>query len=52
MKARGVGFSEINAAMAAAEFTTVRESNTIIASYDANKLQKPYQKYGELQLFR
>ena len=44
MKARGVGFSEINAAMAAAEFTTVRESNTIIASYDANKLQKTLSK--------
>lgn len=30
--------------MAAAEFTTVRESNTIIASYDANKLQKTLSK--------
>lgn len=44
MKARGVGFSEINAAMAAAEFTIVRESNTIIACHDDNKLRKTLKK--------
>lgn len=44
MKARGVGFSEINAAMAAAEFTVVRESNTIITCHDDNKLRKTLKK--------
>ena len=44
MKTRGCGFSEINAAMAAAEFTIIRESNTIIACYDRGKLEKTLKK--------
>ena len=44
MKTRGCGFSEINAAMAAAEFTIIRESNTIITCYDRGKLEKTLKK--------
>ena len=44
MKARGIGFSEINAAMAAAEFTTIRESNTVITCHDEGKLRKTLKK--------
>ena len=44
MKTRGCGFSEINAAMAAAEFTIIRESNTIITCYDKGKLEKTLKK--------
>lgn len=44
MKTRGCGFSEINASMAAAEFTTIRESNTIITCYDDGKLRKTLKK--------
>lgn len=44
MKTRGCGFSEINASMAAAEFTTIRESNTIITCYDKGKLDRTLKK--------
>lgn len=44
MKARGIGFSEINAAMAAAEFTIIRESNTVITCHDEGKLRKTLKK--------
>lgn len=44
MKARGIGFSEINAAMAAAEFTVIRESNTVITCHDDGKLRKTLKK--------
>lgn len=44
MKARGIGFSEINAAMAAAEFTIIAGSNTIIACHDKGKLNKTLSK--------
>ena len=44
MKARGIGFSEINAAMAAAEFTVIRESNTVITCHDEGKLRKTLKK--------
>ena len=44
MKARGIGFSEINAAMAAAQFTIIRESNTVITCHDEGKLRKTLKK--------
>ena len=44
MKARGIGFSEINASMAANQYTTVKESITMIACYDKGKLEKTLAK--------
>lgn len=44
MKARGVGFSEISASMAANQYTTVRESITMIACYDKGKLERTLSK--------
>lgn len=44
MKARSVGFSEISASMAANQYTTVRESITMIACYDKGKLERTLSK--------
>lgn len=44
MKARGIGFSEINAAMAANKYTTIRESVSLVACYDRTKLDKTLDK--------
>ena len=44
MKARGIGFSEISASMAANQYTTVRESITMIACYDKGKLERTLSK--------
>ena len=40
MKARGVGFSEISASMSANQYTTIKESITMIACYDKGKLER------------
>lgn len=44
MKARGVGFSEISASMSVNQYTTVRESITMIACYDKGKLERTLSK--------
>ncbi len=44
MKARGIGFSEISASMAANQYTTVRQSVTMIACYDKGKLERTLSK--------
>lgn len=44
MKARGIGFSEISASMAANQYTCVRESVTMIACYDKGKLERTLSK--------
>lgn len=44
MKARGIGFSEISASMAANQYTTVKESVTMIACYDKGKLERTLSK--------
>lgn len=44
MKARSIGFSEISASMAANQYTTVRESITMIACYDKGKLERTLAK--------
>lgn len=44
MKARGVGFSEINAAIAACAYTVVRESITMVTCYDEGKLKRTLSK--------
>lgn len=44
MKARGVGFSEINASIAACMYTVVRESVTMVTCYDKGKLDRTLKK--------
>jgi len=44
MKARGIGFSEISAAAAAAKYTTIKKSITLIACYDKGKLERTLAK--------
>lgn len=44
MKARGVGFSELSASMAINQYTTVKESITMIACYDKGKLERTLSK--------
>lgn len=44
MKARGVGFSEVSASMAANQYSTVKESVTMIACYDKSKLERTLSK--------
>lgn len=44
MKARSVGFSEISASMTANQYTTVRESITMVACYDKGKLDRTLSK--------
>lgn len=44
MKARSIGFSEINASMADNQYTTVKESITMIACYDRGKLDRTLSK--------
>ena len=51
MKARGVGFSEINASMAACMFTIIRQSMSIIACHDLNKVTKTLKKVWHAMAF-
>ena len=44
MKARGVGFSEINASIAACTYTTIRNSVTMVTCYDKGKLDRTLSK--------
>ena len=44
MKARGVGFSEINASMAACMFTIIRQSMSIVACHDKGKMDNTLKK--------
>ena len=44
MKARGVGFSEINAAISACTYTVIRESITMVTCYDKGKLDRTLSK--------
>lgn len=44
MKARSIGFSEINASMTDNQYTTVKESITMIACYDKGKLDRTLSK--------
>lgn len=45
MKARSIGFSEINAAIATNMYSTVPKSITMITCYDAEKLKRTYRKF-------
>lgn len=45
MKARSIGFSEINAAIATNMYSTVPQSITMITCYDAEKLKRTYRKF-------
>lgn len=45
IKARSIGFSEINAAIATNMYSTVPKSITIITCYDAEKLKRTYRKF-------
>lgn len=51
MKARGVGFSEVSASMAANQYTTIRESITMIACYDKGKLERTLSKVWDALKF-
>lgn len=44
MKARGIGFSEINASIAACSYTIIRESITMVTCYDRGKLDRTLSK--------
>ena len=44
MKARGVGFSEINASMDACMFTIIRQSMSIVACHDKGKMDNTLKK--------
>jgi hypothetical protein len=44
MKARGVGFSEINASIAACAYTVIRNSVTMVTCYDKGKLDRTLSK--------
>ncbi len=45
MKARSIGFSEINAAIATNMYSTVPNSITMITCYDVEKLKRTYRKF-------
>lgn len=45
MKARSIGFSEINASIATNMYSTVRKSITMITCYDLEKLKRTYRKF-------
>lgn len=45
MKARSIGFSEINASIATNMYSTVPKSITMITCYDAEKLKRTYRKF-------
>lgn len=45
MKARSIGFSEINAAIATNMYSTVPNSITMITCYDDKKLKRTYRKF-------
>ena len=51
MKARGVGFSEINASMAACMFTIIRQSVAIIACHDKGKMDNTLKKVWHAMAF-
>ena len=51
MKARGVGFSEINASMAACMFTIIRQSMSIIACHDQKKVGDTLKKVWHAMAF-
>lgn len=51
MKARSIGFSEINAAIATNMFITIRQSFTIITCYDDKKLKRTYRKFTHALTF-
>ena len=51
MKARGIGFSEINASMAACMFTIIRQSMSIIACHDQKKVGDTLKKVWHAMAF-
>ena len=51
MKARGVGFSEINASMSACMFTIIRQSVSIIACHDKTKMDMTLKKVWHAMAF-
>lgn len=51
MKARSIGFSEINAAIATNMFISIRQSFTIITCYDDKKLKRTYRKFTHALTF-
>lgn len=51
MKARSIGFSEINASIATNMFITVRQSTTMITCYDDKKLKRTYRKFTHALTF-
>ncbi len=51
MKARSIGFSEINASIATNMFITVRQSITMITCFDENKLKRTYRKFAHALTF-
>ena len=51
MKARSIGFSEINASIATNMFITVRQSITMITCYDDKKLKRTYRKFTHALTF-
>lgn len=51
MKARSIGFSEINAAIATNMFITIRQSITMITCYDDKKLKRTYRKFTHALTF-
>lgn len=51
MKARSIGFSEINASIATNMFITIRQSFTIITCYDDKKLKRTYRKFTHALTF-
>lgn len=51
MKARSVGFSEINASIATNMFINIRQSETVITCYDELKLKRTYKKFTHSLMF-
>lgn len=51
MKARSIGFSEISASIAINQYTTIRNSITMIACYDKGKLARTLSKAWEAMKF-
>lgn len=51
MKARSIGFSEINASIATNMFISIRQSFTIITCYDDKKLKRTYRKFTHALTF-
>lgn len=51
MKARSIGFSEINASIATNMFINVRQSDTLITCYDELKLKRTYKKFTHSLMF-